>query len=118
MPVLGKKTGVEVVQKAVQTAVQTGDFYEILKSLTGNEKVIVYTLLNSDMKLSYEDIALMLGKEKATIRGQINSIKQKYDGLIKEVIEKNGKKRVFIPDEFKEKLAKYAKVRVKKGGRK
>src|SRR3989338_931 len=68
LPVLGKQTGVEVVQKAVQTAVQTGDFYEILKSLTGNEKVIVYTLLNSDMKLSYEDIALMLGKEKATIR--------------------------------------------------
>ncbi len=117
LPVLGKQTAVEDVQIAVQTAVQTGNIYEILKSLTGNERLIVYTLLNNDMKLSYEDIALMLGKEKATIRGQINSVKQKCEGLIEEVVEKNGKKRVYVPEDIKGKLAKYAKVRVKKGGK-
>jgi hypothetical protein len=63
------------------------------------------------MKLSYEDIALLLGKDKSTIRGQINAIKQKSEGLIEEMSEKNGKKRVFIPEEIKQKLQKYAKVR-------
>jgi hypothetical protein len=43
-----------------------------------------------EMKLSYEDLALMLGKEKSTIRGQINTIKQKSEGLIEEITEKNG----------------------------
>ena len=59
-------------------------------------------------------MALLLGKERSTIRGQINSIKQKSEGLIEEITEKNGKKRVFVPSEIKEKLAKYAKVRVKR----
>jgi chromosome segregation and condensation protein ScpB len=68
--------------------------------------------LQSDLKLSYEDLALLLGKERSTVRGQVNSIKQKSDGLILEITEKNGKKRVYIPDEMKEKLAKYSKVRV------
>ena len=57
----------------------------------------------------------MLGKERSTIRGQINSIKQKSENLIEEVIEKNGKKRVFIPEEMREKLLKKSKVRVKIG---
>jgi chromosome segregation and condensation protein ScpB len=70
--------------------------------------------MNSEMKLSYEDLALLLGKEKSTIRGQVNAIKQKKEGLIEEISEKNGKKRVYVPEEIKEKLAKYAKVRVGK----
>lgn len=114
MGVWDKQGGVFGVQKPVQTAVQTGNFYEILKKLSSNERLVVFTLLNSDMKLSYEDLALLLGKERATIRGQINTIKQKNGGLIEEIIEKNGKKRVFVPQEIREKLQKYAKVRVKK----
>lgn len=110
-----KQEGVLFVEKGVQTAVQTGNFYDILKTLTANERVVFFTLLNSEMKLSYEDLALLLGKERATIRGQVNAIKQKCD-LIKEIVEKNGKKRVYIPEEIKEKFAKYAKVRV--GGKK
>ncbi len=110
--VLDKQTAVYGVEKAVQTAVQTGNFYEIFKGLTSNERLLVLTLMNSDMKLSYEDLALLLGKERSTIRGQINAIKQKSEGLIMEITEKNGKKRVFVPDSVKEKLAKYAKVRV------
>jgi myosin heavy subunit len=111
LPVLHKQTPVGVVQKAVQTPVQTGNFYDILKGLSGNERLLVFTLMNSDMKLSYEDLALLLGKERSTIRGQINSIKQKSEGLLEEIIEKNGRKRVFVPMGIKEKLAKYAKVR-------
>ena len=66
------------------------------------------------MKLSYDDLAAMLGKERSTIRGQINTIKQKSESLIEEIIEKNGKKRVFIPEEIKEKMLKKTKVRVKR----
>ena len=117
LPVLDKQTAVGAVQEAVQTAVQTDNFYDILKGLTANERLIVFTLLNSEMKLSYEDLAMLLGKERATIRGQINAIKQKSGGVIEEYVEKNGKKRVYIPEEIKEKLAKYAKVRVKKKGK-
>ncbi len=114
LPVLDKQTAVGGVQKAVQTAVQTANFYDILKNLSSNERLVIMAIMNSDMKLSYEDLALLLGKERSTIRGQINAIKQKSEGLIEEIIEKNGKKRVFIPEEFREKLSKYAKVRVKR----
>jgi len=115
LPVLDKQTGVSGVQKAVQTAVQTGNFYDILKGLSANERLVVFTLMKSDMKLSYEDLAMLLGKERSTVRGQINSIKQKTEGLIEEISEKNGKKRVYVPEEIRQKLQKYAKVRVEKG---
>jgi predicted transcriptional regulator len=115
MGVLNKQTGVLNVEDDVQTPVQTGSFYEILKGLSSNERMLIFTLMNSDMKLSYEDLAMLLGKERSTVRGQINAIKQKSEGLIEEISEKNGKKRVFVPVEIKEKLAKYAKVRVTKG---
>ena len=75
------------------------------------ERAILWVLLNSELKLSYDDLAAVLGKERSTLRGQINSIKQKGE-IIQEVVEENGKKRVFIPEEIKEKLLKKAKVRV------
>jgi phage regulator Rha-like protein len=103
-----KQTAVQVAQTAVQTAVQTPN----LDVFSITERAILWVLLNSDMKLSYEDIAAMLGKERSTIRSQINGIKQKSDGLIEELIEKNGKKRVFIPENMKEILLKKVKVRV------
>ena len=118
LPVLGKQTSVEDVQKSVQTSFQTNNIYGILKGLSGNERLIVFTLLNSEMKLSYEDMALLLGKERSTVRGQINAIKQKTDGLIQEIVESNGKKRVFIPNEVKSKMQKYAKGRMGKLGEK
>ncbi|PIN93041.1 hypothetical protein COU54_04795 [Candidatus Pacearchaeota archaeon CG10_big_fil_rev_8_21_14_0_10_31_24] len=113
--ILDKQTAVYDVEEAVQTAVQTGNFYEIFKGLSSNERLVLFTIMNSDMKLSYEDLALLLGKERSTIRGQVNTIKQKSEGLIEEITEKNGKKRVYVPAEIKEKLMKYAKVRVGKG---
>ncbi|MBS3080362.1 hypothetical protein J4221_02740 [Candidatus Pacearchaeota archaeon] len=102
-----KQTVVDGVLNTVQTGVQT----LFLDRLTPNERVIVFTLLNSDMKLSYEDLAAMLGKNKATIRGQVNSIKQKSEGLIEEFIGGGNKKRVYIPENIKEMLIKKRKVR-------
>ncbi len=112
-PVLAKQTAVYSVEEAVQTPVQTANFYDILQGLSSNERLIVFALMNSEMKLSYEDLARLLGKERSTIRGQINAIKAKSEGLIQELTEPSGKKRVYVSDEVKEKLEKYAKVRVK-----
>jgi hypothetical protein len=104
----GKQTAVYAVQTGVQTGVQTPN----LGQFSVTERAILWVLLNTDMKLGYEDLSAMLGKEKSTIRGQINSIKSKSENIIEEVIENNGKKRVFIPEEIKEKLMKKSKVRV------
>jgi len=103
-----KQTGVYAVQTAVQTGVQTPK----LDQFSVTERAILWVLLNTDMKLSYDDLAAMLGKERSTIRGQINSIKQKSE-VIEEQVEKNGKKRVYIPEDIKEKMLKKSKVRVK-----
>ena len=62
------------------------------------------------MKLSYEDLGAMLGKTKATVRGQINSIKQKSEGLLEEIVGENNKKRVFIPEQTKAILLKSRNV--------
>ncbi len=109
--VFNKQTAVYAVQTGVQTGVQTPK----LSQFSVTERAILWVLLNTDMRLSYDDIAAMLGKERSTIRGQINTIRQKSEGLIEEEIEKNGKKRVFIPEEMKEKMLKKTKVRVKSG---
>ncbi len=111
--VFNKQTAVYAVQTGVQTPVQTG-VYGNLSSFSITERAIILVLLNTDLKLSYDDLAAMMGKSRATIRGQINSIKQKSESLVEEVIERNGKKRVFIPDKIKEKLLKSVKVRVDK----
>ena len=103
-----QQTG-EAVQKAVQTAVQTAN----LDKLTVMERVVVWALLNTDLRLSYDDIAALLGKDRSTVRGQINAIKQKIPSLIQEKKEPNGKKRLFINEENKKKLAKKAKIRIK-----
>jgi hypothetical protein len=107
---LNKQTGVLTVLNTVQTPVQTW----ILDNLSVTERAIMFTLLNSgDMKLSYEDLAAMLGKDKATVRGQVNAIRQKNEGLIEEMVGENNKKRLFIPDDIKEVLLKVKKVKSK-----
>jgi hypothetical protein len=98
---------------AVQTPVQTGVQTDVLENLTVMERAIVWALLNSEMRLSYEDLAALLGKDKSTIRGQINAIKQKNDGLIEESREVNGKKRLYIPDEIRAMVVKSVKVKIK-----
>jgi hypothetical protein len=99
--VFNKQTAVQAVQNSVQTAVQTPEIDDFLDNLSVTERAIVWVLLNSEMKVSYDDLAAMLGKERATIRGQINSIKQKSEGLVEEQIGKNNKKRFFIPEKVR-----------------
>ncbi|MBD3252381.1 hypothetical protein GF386_01470 [Candidatus Pacearchaeota archaeon] len=101
----------QTVSKGVLNSVQTGVQTVFLENLSPTERAIVFILLNSDMKLSYDDISSMLGKSRSTIRGQINSIKQKSEGLIKEVITESNKKRIYIPEKSKEILLKNRKVR-------
>ena len=105
-----RQTNKESVQTPVQTPVQT----DILENLTVMERAIIWSLLNSEMNLSYEDLAALLGKEKSTIRGQINSIKQKSPGLVEEIREPSGKKRLYIPEKVRVEVVKSVKVRVKK----
>ncbi|OYT38285.1 hypothetical protein B6U82_00240 [Candidatus Pacearchaeota archaeon ex4484_31] len=111
--VFNKQTAVEGVQTPVQTGVQTPRTLLIpaLRGLSTSERLIVWALLNTDLKLSCEDLAVLLGKDKATIRGQINNIKQKSEFLIKEIVEKNGKKRYFIDEKTKEMLLEAIKIR-------
>jgi DNA-binding CsgD family transcriptional regulator len=109
-----KQTNVYSVQTPVQTPVQTARFYGI-SNLSVTERAIIWMIANSELKLSYEDIASMLGKTTSTIRGHINRIKQKSEGLVEDYIEKNGKKRVYMPEDIKEKIVKNVKVRVQKG---
>ena len=73
--VFNKQTAVYAVQTGVQTGVQTPN----LNQFSVTERAILWVLLNTDMKLSYDDLAAMLGKERSTIRGQINTIKQKSE---------------------------------------
>jgi len=108
-----KQTMAADVQTGGQTDVQT----DVLKNLTVMERAIVWALLNSDMKLSYEDLAALLGKDKSTIRGQINTIKQKNGGLIEESREVNGKKRLFVPENVKNMVIKSVKVKIKRSKR-
>lgn len=103
--VYGNQTAVYGVQTPVYTAVQTANF----SKFSTTERAIIWILLNSEMKLSYDDVAAILGRDRSTVRGQINRIKQKSENLIQEVIEKNGKKRLFIPEESKNRLLKIVK---------
>ncbi|MFA5484652.1 MAG: hypothetical protein WC260_00135 [Candidatus Pacearchaeota archaeon] len=107
---INKQQTVFPVQTAVQTAVQTVK----IEKLTVMERAIIFALLNSEIKLSYEDLAAMFGKSKSTIRGQINNIKQKNVNLIEEYTEPNGKKRLFLPEKVKSDITKDIKVKIKR----
>ena len=43
-----------------------------------------------------------------------NTIKQKAEGLIEEQVEKNGKKRLFVPEKIKGILLKRVKIKKKR----
>jgi hypothetical protein len=104
---VGVQTPVYVEQTAVQTAVQTpkqleiNELTETLRSLTVMERAVLWTLLNTDLKMSYDDLSVLLGKDKSTLRGQINNIKRKSESLITEFTEINGKKRFFVDEEIR-----------------
>ncbi|MEK6974238.1 MAG: hypothetical protein AABW41_03320 [Nanoarchaeota archaeon] len=109
-----KQTAVGV-QTAVQTGIQTANFPEryelvdILRSLTVMERAVLWTLLNTDLKMSYDDLSILLGKDKSTLRGQINNIKRKSESLISEFTEINGKKRFFVDENLRKVILKSIK---------
>ena len=109
---LSKQTQTTSIKQVSHGLVQTDVQTDILSNLTVMERGIVWALLNSEMKLSYEDLAAVLGKNKSTIRGQINTIKQKNNGLIMESREFSGKKRLYVPNEIKNNIVKSVKVRI------
>jgi DNA-binding CsgD family transcriptional regulator len=109
-----KQPAVLGVQTRVQTGVQTPNFNHFLRNLSSTERTIVWIVLNSELKLSCDDIAALLGKDRATVRGQLNSIKRKNESLILEHVEKNGKKRYYVDPRIKEGLLKQLKNKVKK----
>jgi len=113
-----KQTPVVGVQTPVQTGVQTSIFNSFLKNLSASERTIVWIVLNSELKLSCDDMAVLLGKSKATVRGQLNSIKSKSDGLVLEHLENNGKKRYYIDPKIKESLIRQMKNRARIKGKK
>lgn len=100
-----KQTAVRLDRQVVvvQTAKNDGD---LTKKLTSVERAIVNIMLNTDMKLSYEDLSVMLGRDKSTIRGQVNGIKQKSECLINDYVERNGKKRFYITERTKNQVLK------------
>ncbi len=101
-----KQTAVDGVQIPVQTSVQSA----FLRNLTASERIIVWVLLNTDLKLSCEDVAVLLNKDKSTVRGQMNNIKAKSEGLVKEIMENNGKKRFFLESDIKDMLLRQIRV--------
>lgn len=109
---VGVQTGVGAVQTPVQTGIQTANFsdrYElvdILRSLTVMERVVLWTLLNTDLKMSYDDLSVLLGKDKSTLRGQITNIKRKSESLVSEFTEINGKKRFFVDENLRKVILK------------
>ncbi len=130
------------VQTRVQTAVQTGqtrvqtrvgqtdvrlkqmsvqaNTLEKLKNLSGMERGLVWVLLNTDTKMSYDELYVVLGKNKSTLRGQINNIKLKSPELIKELVENDGTKRFYVDEKVKEEIlgkGQKIEVRAKKKGK-
>ena len=77
---------------------------ESLYSLTTMERTVVWSLLNTDLLLNYEDLSRILGKDKSTVRGQINNIKRKIPWLIEEKNESDGSKRFSINEEKKREI--------------
>ena len=112
---MSKQQQTSAVKQTLSEGVQTGVQTEILTTLTVMERAIVWALINAEMKLSYEDLAALLGKDKSTIRGQINAIKQKNMHLIEESREITGKKRLYIPEEKRSMILKSLKVKVQAG---
>jgi len=86
----------------------------ILSSLTVMERAAVWVLLNTELKLSYEDMAVTLGKNKNTMRVQMNNIKRKCEGLISESMDLEGRKRLYIGDNIKENVLKTVKIKQKR----
>src|SRR3990167_1196167 len=66
--------------------------------------------LDSERQIHKNELEV-IKEDLSSIREEIEGIKQKSE-IIEEVVEKNGKKRVYIPDNIKEIMLKKSKVKV------
>lgn len=110
------QTDVRLKQMSVQT-----NMLEKLKNLSVMEKQLVWILLNSEIKMSYDDLFVVLGKNKSTLRGQINNIKLKSPDLIKEAVENDGTKKFYVSENVRDQIlgrTKKIEVQAKKKGKK
>lgn len=110
---LSKQTPTNVRPKQTSVPVQT-EVLESLKRLTPMERSLVWALLNTELRLSYSDLARILGKDESTVRGQVSNIKRKTDGLVLEKSENNGQKRFYVEERVKNKIMRKYKVKTKK----
>ncbi len=111
-----RQTDVRLKQMSVQT-----NTLEKLRNLTVMERELMWVLLNTDAKMSYDDLFAILGKNKSTLRGQINNIKLKSPDLIREVVENDGTKRFYVDEQVKDEIInkpRKVEVRAKKRGKK
>jgi DNA-binding CsgD family transcriptional regulator len=99
--------------KRTSVHVQTEILAE-LRRLTPMERSLVWALLNTDLKLSYTDLARVLGKDESTVRGQVSNIRKKTDDLISERNEIHGQKRFYIDERVKNKVLREYKVKNKR----
>lgn len=110
------QTDVRLKQMSVQA-----NTLEKLKNLSVMEKQLMWILLNSEIKMSYDDLFVVLGKNKSTLRGQINNIKLKSPDLIKEAVENDGTKKFYVSDNVRDQIlgrAKKVEMQAKKKGKK
>lgn len=110
---LSKQGQTDVRLKQMSVGVQTDVFFHLHK-LTTMERALVWSLLNTDLKLSYTDLARILGKNESTVRGQINNIKRKTEDVICEKSELNGQKRFYIDERVKNKILRQYVVKSRK----
>ncbi len=110
---LSKQTPTDGRSKRTSVHVQT-EILEELRRLTPMERSLVWALLNTDLRLSYGDLARVLGKDESTVRGQVSNIRKKTDDLVSERSEINGQKRFYIEERVKSKILRDYKVKSKK----
>jgi DNA-directed RNA polymerase specialized sigma24 family protein len=113
---VSKQTQTDSRSKRTSVSVQT-EVLDELRRLTPMERSLVWALLNTDLKLSYADLARVLGKDESTVRGQVSNIRKKTDDLIGERNEVNGQKRFYIDERVKSKILREYKVKNRRKGR-
>lgn len=74
------------------------------KGLSSKEGGILNALLNSEIPLTYEEIAAHVNSSPITVKGYINTIKKLHSGIIVENIKGRGRKAYSIKQEYRLKV--------------
>lgn len=74
---------------------------KIQKGLSSKEGMILNALLNSEIPLTYEEIAARVNGSPITVKGYINTIKKLHSGIIIENAKGRGRKAYSIKPEYR-----------------